>query len=91
MLHKPASFFDAVLWPGEQAQHVTNWLLLLLLLLLLLQNSMYGWSEFLKEMKGYYQVGKSCTSSCTACVCWPLSSCSFLKHVFAVLEPRIRW
>lgn len=25
----------------------------------LLQNSMYGWSEFLKEMKGFYQVGGS--------------------------------
>jgi hypothetical protein len=23
------------------------------------QNSMYGWSEFLKEMKGFYQVGHS--------------------------------
>lgn len=28
-----------------------------ILLLLLLQNSMYGWSEFLKEMQGYYKVG----------------------------------
>lgn len=26
------------------------------------QNSMYGWSEFLKEMKGYYQVDLDCLS-----------------------------
>lgn len=26
-------------------------------LLALPQNSMYGWSEFLREMKGFYQVG----------------------------------
>jgi len=34
--------------------------------LLLVQNSMYGWSEFLKEMKGYYQVntGQDMTSCC---------------------------
>jgi hypothetical protein len=25
------------------------------------QNSMYGWSEFLKEMKGFYQVSHSMT------------------------------
>lgn len=31
----------------------------LLLLLLLLQNAMYGWSEFLREMKGFYQASSS--------------------------------